>query len=186
MNDFVLLTEFPRKRKATSPMTFYGKMYYSFVEDSFLTLNDLMEDPNKIFCINEGEGHDSAVGKLLFAVSKIKEPEDGGGIVKQNEALFYQSIMDQNSGLEQYVRHSPQSIINILSDLKKQAIERAHAFINDEGCDAFYPMEIIYCFDEKFGIVGYEMSGAGFVINGTPDFEKYPLLINPFEEEENT
>lgn len=72
MNDFVLLTEFPRKRKATSPMTFFGKMYYSFAENAFLTLNDLMEDPNKIFCINEGEGHDSAVGKLLFAVSKKK------------------------------------------------------------------------------------------------------------------
>ena len=35
-------------------------------------------------------------------------------------------------------------------------------------------------FDEKFGIIGYEISGAGFVINGTPDFDKYPLLINPF------
>lgn len=94
--------------------------------------------------------------------------------------------MDRNSGLEQHVRNSPQSIINILSALKKHAIERAHAFINDEGGDAFYPMSIIYCFDEKFGIIGYEITGAGFVINGTPDFDKHPLLINPFEEVDNT
>jgi hypothetical protein len=35
----------------------------------------------------------------------------------------------------------------------------------------------MYCFDEASKTIGYEITGSGYVINNTPNFEKFPELI---------
>ena len=170
MNNFVLLSDFPNNAKAIGPV-FSALVYYSFDKEAYFTLDD--ELLGEIH-INEEEDSDCAIGTPLFVVSTVN---DKGKLVKSDENAFYQSILSGCSGLESHLIMEPNTIIEKLSDLKELAVKKLQKSVNAWDCDAFWPTSIMYCFDEASKTIGYEITGCGYVINNTPNFEKFPELV---------
>ncbi|MBQ7331531.1 MAG: hypothetical protein IJW94_07070 [Oscillospiraceae bacterium] len=168
MNNFVLLSDFPNNAKAIGPV-FSAFVYYSFDKKAYFTPDD-----DLLGEIHINEDGDCTIGTPLFVVSAVN---DKGKFVKSDENAFYQSVLNGRSGLESHLIMEPNTIIKKLSDLKELAIKKLRESVNLWDCDAFWATSIMYCFDEASKTIGYEITGRGYVINNTPNFEKFPELI---------
>lgn len=175
MKDFVILSDFPPNAKAIGP-AFDGNVYYSFKKESYFTFNDLLDDDDlrEGIYINQDGDSDCAIGSPLFVVSMVNDEDK---LIKFDENVFFQSVLNGNSSLEKHLMIEPRSIIEKLSALKELAIEEVRRCANAYGCDALWPTHILYSFDEDSKTIGYKILGSGFVINNVPNFEKHPELI---------
>ena len=171
MSEFVLLTDFPNKAKAIGPY-YASYSFYSLEEDTYLTYDEAIDR----FDIVESNDRDSecAFGKILFSVSRI---DDNGDVIKCNEDTFFDKIKSDGIVLDGYFFDDPNRLTEIFSMLKNKAIAELCATVSRNGCDAHYPTYFQYFFNEECGMFGCEIGGSSYVLNSTPDFNKYPWFV---------
>lgn len=170
MNEFVLLTEFPKNAKAIGPY-FDSASFYSLEKETYLSYDEIFDQieiddvDNDSYC---------EFGKVLFSVSRI---DDSGEVIKCSEDAFFDNLKSDGSVLGLYSFDDADRIIEIFSALRDKAVKELSVIVSRKGCDAHYPTFFRYFFNEEYGIVGCQLGGSGYVLNGTPDFKKYPNLI---------